>query len=438
MGRRIAYLTTAGLGLAAIGCGDSTRGSPTSPDFAPSVVSCDLSTARGLVNSIFPSAQRTPAKNLLQTIQNAGVPSDAATNAGFDLFALIAAYGTGTPQDRSTFVNAIIPCQSVGSVSLPIDFTSAFGPDGAFEVRGKLATDDAAVVSHDGVWGLEPPLDISADPAVRVTWNNLTTAVPPTVTTKRFLAYGMPVTVPGFTNEIPVSTIFDWFTIPKLNFKVPGVVVGTCFTGDPSTEYLIQHNPAGNGGEIVPSATPSFCSPTLSSYGENRGWSPKAVAHRLIDFFKPQPLLAAALGTRPPGGSIGSLSPSAAINPGQITLAFQGQVADGRTTPATVKFIGGNSVSVSVTPAGSPGKPPTPMDGVHVRLIATTNLGATVVASGNTATTEDGVATFPNLTISKAGGYRLIATLDGFGQNSTAGYTFNNVTSNGFNLKQTK
>jgi hypothetical protein len=71
-------------------------------------------------------------------------------------------------------------------------------------------------------------------------------------------------------------------------------------------------------------------------------------------------------------------------------------------------------------------------------LIATTNLGTTVVASGNTATTEDGVATFPNLTISKAGGYRLIATLDGFGENSTAGYKFSNVTSNGFNLKQTK
>ena len=424
MGRRITSLTTAALGLAAIGCGDSTRGSPTSPDFAPSVVGCDLSTARGLVNSIFPSAQRTPAKNFLQAIQNAGVPSDAATNAGFDLFALIAGYGSGSPQDRSTFVNAIIPCQSVGSVSLPIDFTGAFGPNGAFEVRGSV-DDKAAAVSHDILWGLEPPIQTGT--ATRHTWNEITGGI----ANKRFLAYGAPVTVPGFTNETLVGTIFEWFTIPTLSFD-PGVVVGTCINDGSGSEYLIQHNAVATGGEIVPSATPSFC-PVVSSYEGNEGWSLTAVAHRFIDFFKPQPLLAAALGTRPPGGSIGSLSPSAAVNPELIKLAFEGQVADGRTTPAIVTFTGGKSVSVKVTPGGS-----TPLDGARVRLIATTNLGTTVVASGNTATTQDGIATFPNLTISKAGGYRLIATLDGFGQNSTAGYKFNNVTSNGFNLKQTK
>jgi hypothetical protein len=75
---------------------------------------------------------------------------------------------------------------------------------------------------------------------------------------------------------------------------------------------------------------------------------------------------------------------------------------------------------------------------VLVQLIATTNLGTPVVTTGNTATTQDGVATFPNLRISKAGGYRLIATTVGFGQNNTAGFQFNSVTSNGFNLKQTK
>ena len=250
-----------------------------------------------------------------------------------------------------------------------------------------------------------------------------------------FLAYGAPVTAPGFTNETLVGTIFEWFTIPTLSFD-PGVVVGTCINDGSGSEYLIQHNAATTGGEIVPSATPSFC-PT-SSASQDAGWSPFALAHRVLNLFRPAPLMAAALGTRPPGGSIGSLSPSAAVNPGQITLVFGGQVADGRTAPATVKFIGGGSVSVTVTPAGTPGKPPTPLDGARVRLIATTNLGATVTAFGNTATTENGVATFPDLTISKAGGYRLIATLDGLGENSTAGYKFNNVTSNGFNLKQTK
>ena len=146
--------------------------------------------------------------------------------------------------------------------------------------------------------------------------------------------------------------------------------------------------------------------------------------------------MAAALGTRPPGGWAGSLSPYIAIDPDQITLGFfslGSQVADGRTGQP-IKFIGGDVIKVKVTPKGL-----TPMQGVKVRLIATTNLGATVVASGTVETTINGVATFPNLTINKAGGYRLIATSDGFGQNSTAGYNFfKNVTSNGFNLKQTK
>ena len=98
-----------------------------------------------------------------------------------------------------------------------------------------------------------------------------------------------------------------------------------------------------------------------------------------------------------------------------------------------IKFTNGDFITVKVTPSGQ-----TPMQGVRVRLIATTNLGANVVASNAVETTINGVATFRNLTINKAGGYRLIATLDGFGQNNTAGYEFITVTSNGFNLKQTK
>jgi hypothetical protein len=143
--------------------------------------------------------------------------------------------------------------------------------------------------------------------------------------------------------------------------------------------------------------------------------------------------MAVAVGTRPPGGSVGALSPNAAVNPGTITLSYQGNtVADGRTGQV-LKFINGDPVSVRVTPAGS-----TNMDGVRVLLIATTNLGATVVATGNEVATDDGLATFTNLKINKAGGYRLIATIAGFGQNGNGGFQFSNITSNGFNLKQSK
>ena len=441
MDRRIALLVTASLGAAAIGCGDGDRASsPTAPEFAPSTVSCDLSTARSLANGIFPNSVKTQVTNLLQTIQNAGAKTEAATNAGFDLFALVATYGPGSPQNSSTFVNAIIPCQDVGTVAqtLPIDFTGALGPNGAFAVRGGSATDKAAAVSHDGLWGLEPLLNTSVTPAVRYTWDQITVAptrFPPAsnLSNKRFLAYGAPITDPSFTAEQQVGTIFDWFTIPTLSFN-PGVVVGTCYTDETGAGYLIQHNAQNNGGEIVPSATPSFC-PITTGLNAVTGWGPLAVGRRILDFFRPQPLLAAAVAaTRPPAGSIGALSPSAAVDPKNITVAFPAGavVADGKTN-TLIKFTNGNPVSVKVTPTGL-----TKMDGALVKLTAVNNLGSTVTTTGDVVATQDGIATFSSFTISKAGGYRLIVSLVGFGQNNTQGFQFNSITSNGFNLKQSK
>lgn len=435
MGRHLTSILTATVALAAFGCSDSNRDSgPTSPEFAPSATGCDLSAARGLVNSVFPGSARQTASNLLQAIQNAGSGTAAATNAGFDLFALIAANRPVPPTDGSTFVNAIISCMDVGDVSPPIDFTGALSLNGAFAVRGGSSTDKAAAVSVDGAWGLEPPLDLSVTPAVRSTWDQIT--VIPTrfnpasnPVNKRFLAYGSPITHPDYTDEVLVSNIFDWSTIPTMTFS-PGAVVGTCITDEESQQYLIQHLATEDNGEIIPSATPSFCASALT--GSRYGVRPFDLAQRVLDFFRPQPLMAVAVGTRPPGGSVGALSPSAAVNPGQISLLFQGNVADGRTGQV-LKFTNTQLVSVKVTPAGQ-----TKMDGVLVRLIATSNLGATVVASGNEAFTEDGVATFPALKINKAGGYRLIATIAAFGQNGNGGFKFSNITSNGFNLKQTK
>lgn len=437
--RDLRYVLSAGVLLLALGCGDSSReSSPTSPDFAPSSTGCDLSTARGLVNSVFPNSAKQTANNLLQAIQSAGSGTAAATNAGFDLFALIAANRPVNPENSSAFVNAIIPCQDAGTVSLPIDFTGALGPNGAFEVRGGSATNTAAAVSVDGAWGLEPPLNLSVTPVVRYTWD-LITVTPQRFNpasnpaNKRFLVYGAPVAVEpdAFTTETLVGTVFDWSTIPTLAFN-PGAVVGTCIVDDLTQQYLIQHHATANNGEIVPSATPSFCPQATLTGSRDGSWSRYNLAQRIFNIFRPQPLLAAALATRPPGGSIRNLSPSAAVNPGQITLLFEGQVADGSTGQA-LKFTDNQPVSVKVTPFGL-----TRMDGVLVKLIATTNFGATVVATGNEVATEDGIATFPNLKINKAGGYRLIATIAAFGQNNNTGFQFQSITSNGFNLKRSK
>jgi len=418
--------------LLALGCGDSNReSSPTSPEFAPSSTGCDLSTAKSLVNSVFAtSSSRQAANGYLQTIQSSGALSVAATNAGFDLFALISASRPVPAVNGSTFVKAVLSCMAVGTLPSSLNFTGALGPNGGFEVRGRSSTDKAAAVSVDGAWGLEPPLDLTG---TRLTWDQVTTITNSAnnAGNKRFLAYGSPITNDAYSNEIVVSSIFDWSTIPTATFN-PGAVVGTCVTDTEDQQYLIQHHAKDDNGEIIPSATPSFCTSGLTG-SRLRGLSSFAFARRLIDFFRPQPLLASAVGTRPPGGSVGALSPNAAVNPGEILLAFASKdIADGRTNQV-IKSTDGKFISVTVTPAGL-----TKMDGVLVRLIATTNLGATVVASGNEVKTQDGIATFPNLTINKAGGYRLIATLAAFGQNNTTGFDFDNVTSDGFNLKQSK
>lgn len=421
--RSLAILPIAGLAFTVFGCSD--RGSPpTGPQLDPpsfAVSSCDVSGARNLANQLFPNGVKQIVQDSLGVIQNAGTGTAAAKNAGFGVLEQVSIYGPNAPQIGSDLANAILPCMGVGFTAT--SFTAALGPNGAFAVRGSSLTQATAAVSRDNAWGMEPPLKTDG---TKDTWNAVTRP-----TNTRLLAYGYPITAAGFTLEQQVGTIFEWFTIPTLTFD-PGIVVGTCINDGSGSEYLIQHNAEGSGGEIVPSATPSFCPVGLTSLKSAEGWSPAAVAQRVFDFFSPRPLLATALGIRPPGGSIGALSPSVAVNPGTITLDFPKQVADGKTG-VQIKFTDGSPVSVTVEPAHG-----TNLDGAVVLLTAVANLGTPVVAEGNTAVTNDGVATFPGLKLSKAGGYRLVASITGFGQNNAAGFSIVQDVSNGFNLKQSK
>ena len=418
--RRPTNLFIAGLGLTLLGCSDRSP-SPTDPVLSSPVLAvsaCDVAGARSLANQLFPNNVKQTAQDLLQAIQNAGAGTAAATDAGFGILELISTYGPSLPQIGSDLANAILPCMTVGST--PTDFTAALSDTGAFAVRGSSSTDTAAVVSNDGLWGMEPPLNTTTN--VRYTWNAIT--VPEDT---RLLVYGARISASNFTNEQQVGTIFNWFTLPVVTFD-PGVVVGTCIV-DNGPQYLIQHNLLG---EIVPSATTSFCPVGVTSVKSAEGWSPAALAQRVLDFFSPRPLLATALGVRPPGGSIGSLSPSVAVDPGTITVNFPKQIADGKTNQV-IKFKDGSPVSVTVEPTGG-----TDLNGAVVQLIAVANLGSPVVATGNTAITNDGVAVFPNLSLNKAGGYRFITKLIGFGQNNAAGFSIIEAESNGFNLKQSK
>ena len=79
----------------------------------------------------------------------------------------------------------------------------------------------------------------------------------------------------------------------------------------------------------------------------------------------------------------------------------------------------------------------TPWEGIKVHIGAVTNNGATVTACGNDAETDAaGIAHFPDLTISKAGGYNLVATtVEASEDPDVTAYSTATVSSNRFNLK---
>ena len=92
-----------------------------------------------------------------------------ATWYGFQILAAIDTAGRlqGTLQANSNLAVATFPCMSLGTATLPTSLTTELGDGGAFGVRGRPATDNEAVVSHNGIWIIEPPVDKS--------WQDITT-----------------------------------------------------------------------------------------------------------------------------------------------------------------------------------------------------------------------------------------------------------------------
>jgi hypothetical protein len=92
----------------------------------------------------------------------------------------------------------------------------------------------------------------------------------------------------------------------------------------------------------------------------------------------------------------------------------------------------GGELSVKVTAAQG-----TPWEDILVRITAVTNNGSGVTVCGNEAVTDEtGVAHFPNLTVSKSGGYFLVATtVEATTDSDVAAYSTATVNSDRFNVK---
>jgi hypothetical protein len=114
------------------------------------------------------------------------------------------------------------------------------------------------------------------------------------------------------------------------------------------------------------------------------------------------------LAVKPPGGSLGGLSPigPVVVNAATVKLAFVVQPSNGTIN----KDIKPPIVVSAVTANG------TPLDGVQITLTVLNNQGVPIQVSGNVATTTaGGLATYEHLQTTKAGGYTMLASGSIFG-----------------------
>ncbi len=427
--RRFVLLAAAVVVAAA--CSDSSSPTaPASPVFQiGSGPACSANALRFATADVFGngSTEKALARNISDN------PNTSAANAiGFDLFAKVAALreaegwdGTLAPAAAELSVQ-LIACMNVensGDISADA-FEAALGAAGGFQVRGGPSDPAGDVISADGGSGVHAPLPW-AD------WMG-----------SRALFYGYPVET--FATEISGGNAFDWSTVRAIADGDPDgpspfvgpATVALCADGASigatQAQLRVQHQANDNGGVILPVAPGGFldCSGLALSPVDHTTVGGRLML-ALLELVRPAPLFASTVAFGGIGGLKGSFSPFEVVYGAQIVLTFEDQPANGLVNTALTGKAGGE-LSVKVTAAEG-----TPWEGIVVHIDAVTNNGKGVTACGNEATTdEQGVAHFPNLTVSKAGGYFLVATtIEENTDPDVAAYSTATVNSNRFNLK---
>jgi len=337
------------------------------------------------------------AQNMVQAFGNG--QKNRATWFGFEILNAIDTAGRlqGTLQANSDLAIGTFPCMSLGSASPPSSVTTELGGTGAFGVRGRPATDIEAVVSHNGIWIIEPPAGKS--------WQDITTLQARSGitgdTAKLMLVLGKPGSATGFNAEgdVLLAGSFDWSTIPTATFGNPYVVVGNCSVAN----GFLQHFPADNPNvEIFGFVEPVQCPGSELTLER----APRTLAERLFRALSPAPAYASALIGKTGGGSKPSLSPFGIINPGKVNLGtfFQSPKVKGNITnrPLTPTPI--------VKPKSNGGVAFKQTDVLaYIRPIV--NNGTPGMICFNWAYNDDqGTTDFDRAVYTKAGGVSLVAT----------------------------
>ena len=403
------------LALFASACDQASTDTPTAPEMASRGSTCNFTTVSQLVKSEF--GANSPESGLATDMKNAGAQTDLGTLKGYQILASvagkydIAATGTSTT-NASALTVALLGCMKIGTTTTVPQasvFDAALAHTGAFAVRGLSNPDNQPVASHDGAWLLEPPFGSTAFNSWQsILGDGLGASTDPSIQ-YAFLAFGRPLSSDGFTNDLPVSGVFDWAIIPSATFSGTGAIVGEC-TENPN--YL-QHLSATMSGVEVLGYLDPHCSAALALGPQS---SPQTFADRLMRLFSPSPAYASALLTTGSGGSKRTLSPFQVINPGNVVLdpLFKWSKS-GNTTSAPFNPVPTYQIrSTALTTFKQ--------DRVLLWMTATGNQGTNVAICNNWAYTgKDGIAAFTNAFVNKAGGYTITTRSAGAVTNNPAG-----------------
>lgn len=394
----------------------------------PMALSCNINALKSSARA-YASSNKDPLYTIigdLQQLVKKG-PTTAGTDKAFDGLARLAAMrgtsaqlGTAAGSTFNALTLGFLGCmESYIASNVPGDFSvaGALDPGWMYEVRGG-ASDAAAGAYERGAspyWAAEAPQG----------WTAASTS-----TAKRFLVYGYRLT-DFLTIDPAVGSAFEVSTIPTIASGILALgsplTLGECAV-ELNATLRVQHI-----STILPASAlscdeaPSFASITLPSL--HQGSLPSRLAQRALDLFTPRTLNAAMI-IGSVGGARSVLSPFAVIDMQSVRLTFVNPIVDGRVSVALAD-ANGAPVQVRVTTQNG-----SPLPNASVTLgiagnsssIAFFQDGA-AAPSGTVARTtdENGVATFNDVYLTKAGGYTISATgaFDGVPGVSTLSNMFN-------------
>jgi hypothetical protein len=395
---------------------------------APLALSCDINALKSNARA-YAASNKDPLYTIIGDLQQfvKKGPTAHGTDKAFDGLARLAAMRGTTAQSSSAtgtafngLTTGFLGCmESYISANVPGDFSvaNALNPGWMYEVRGG-ASDAAAGAYERGespYWAAEAPQG----------WS-----VASSSTAKRFLVYGYRLT-DFLTADPTVGSAFEVSTIPTIagGSLVLGspLTVGECAV-DLTATLRVQHV-----STILPASAltcdeaPSFASIAAPSLHQSS--LPLRFAQRALDLFTPRTLNAAMIiGSVGGAGSV--LSPFAVVDMQSVQFAFVNPIVDGRVSVALAD-ANGDPVQIRVsTQNGSP------LPGASVTLAIAGNSSSIAFFRDGDAnpsvtvtrtTDENGLATFDDVYLTKAGGYTITAggSFDGVSGVSTLSNSFN-------------